>query len=1037
MFEHPPTAYRSAPFWSWNDDLEELELRRQIQAMHAAGQGGFFMHARVGLRTPYLSKRWFEAVRVCVDEAAKLGMQAWIYDEDNWPSGYAGGRVPSQDPGYRVKAVVCHISRTDLVIAEAFQRLTGRLDGNRLSDPQPWVPADGEPEDGRVLVQCYPWTAPLGNPWMSGTCYLDSLNPEAVEAFISSTYERYRQEVGPAFGATIPGIFTDEPRLGFPLDLRRANQPGGPYALPWTDDLPQAFQERHGYDLPPCLHLLFLDGEGSSAVRHDYWETVTSRFETAWSRQLFEWCDRHGLLLTGHMNAEDSLFEQMTWVGGVMQHYRWFHVPGIDKLGRHTGLSLPTADIDGNPAGAKQLESVAAQYGKQRSLVEIFGGAGQDFALRGSWWLTTWQAVLGTNFFNPHLALYSLRGERKRDYPPTLSVQQPYWRYQRQYEDAAGRLSYVLSQGRRLVDILVIHPLSSAWAAYTPLAPKQVLELDRQFERLPYGLLAMHRDFHYGDETILADIGRVQNGRLQAGECAYQVVLVPPVTTLRRSTVDLLAAFAAAGGTIVALRPGPSQVDGRPVDGSPLPRSTYWIENEVADGTWTGLPEVDSNESASPIPDLPALRATLDAVLPRVVELSGEGIDRVWTHHRRLPDGRETLFIANTRESVDVNVKLAWLASGRIERWDLLTGGVLAQPAHYDNGRALLDLEVAAGNGVLLVHDPSGPPNVDLETPKIAQEIALNGEWRVTLLGPNALVLDSAEVQLGVRPWRPAAHVLEIAQSVRSLGEGEPFQARLRFEIERSVPDGLELVVEPCDGLTLTVNGRPLPEPDGWWLDPVLQRHRIADLARVGDNLIEIQGHSSAILELEAVYLLGHFTVPVRPTGAEVTRRGSRFAKWRVTPSLQPLAEELSSQHGLDLVQRGLPHYVGELRLEQAVELPDHGASRLVTLEFDEIQAATALVEVNGVEVGQLSWPPYRVDITEHLRPGSNTISVRLVTTLRNLLGPFHTAAGDPVFVGPFTFDDLSGGIDQYWLAPLRVGSVRLCLAGMPTGSGA
>ena len=54
-FRDPPAAYRSVPFWSWNDELTDDEVRRQIGAMHQAGQGGFFMHARVGLRTPYLS----------------------------------------------------------------------------------------------------------------------------------------------------------------------------------------------------------------------------------------------------------------------------------------------------------------------------------------------------------------------------------------------------------------------------------------------------------------------------------------------------------------------------------------------------------------------------------------------------------------------------------------------------------------------------------------------------------------------------------------------------------------------------------------------------------------------------------------------------------------------------------------------------------------------------------------------------------------------------------------------------------------------
>ena len=81
--------YGAIPFWSWNDKLEENELRSQIRTMKELGMGGFFMHARGGLETEYLSDDWFNCINVCIDEAKKLGMEAWSYDENGWPSGFA------------------------------------------------------------------------------------------------------------------------------------------------------------------------------------------------------------------------------------------------------------------------------------------------------------------------------------------------------------------------------------------------------------------------------------------------------------------------------------------------------------------------------------------------------------------------------------------------------------------------------------------------------------------------------------------------------------------------------------------------------------------------------------------------------------------------------------------------------------------------------------------------------------------------------------------------------------------------------------
>ena len=85
--------YGSLPFWSWNDKLEPERLRSQIRDMHELGMNGFFMHARSGLETEYLSKEWYDAIKICIDEAEKYGMEAWSYDENGWPSGFAGGKL--------------------------------------------------------------------------------------------------------------------------------------------------------------------------------------------------------------------------------------------------------------------------------------------------------------------------------------------------------------------------------------------------------------------------------------------------------------------------------------------------------------------------------------------------------------------------------------------------------------------------------------------------------------------------------------------------------------------------------------------------------------------------------------------------------------------------------------------------------------------------------------------------------------------------------------------------------------------------------
>jgi len=90
-FINPGIEYRSAPFWSWNDNLETEELNRQLDLMKEGGFGGSFMHSRMGLITPYFSRQWMDCVKSTVEHSKKIGLLAYLYDEDRWPSGFAGG----------------------------------------------------------------------------------------------------------------------------------------------------------------------------------------------------------------------------------------------------------------------------------------------------------------------------------------------------------------------------------------------------------------------------------------------------------------------------------------------------------------------------------------------------------------------------------------------------------------------------------------------------------------------------------------------------------------------------------------------------------------------------------------------------------------------------------------------------------------------------------------------------------------------------------------------------------------------------------
>ena len=104
LFKNPTAEYRGTPFWAWNDTLDKEDLLWQIEQLKKMGFGGFHMHSRSGMATPYLSEEFMDLVKACTDKAKAEEMLSYLYDEDRWPSGSAGGIV-TKNKKYRQKTL--------------------------------------------------------------------------------------------------------------------------------------------------------------------------------------------------------------------------------------------------------------------------------------------------------------------------------------------------------------------------------------------------------------------------------------------------------------------------------------------------------------------------------------------------------------------------------------------------------------------------------------------------------------------------------------------------------------------------------------------------------------------------------------------------------------------------------------------------------------------------------------------------------------------------------------------------------------------
>ena len=718
-FAKPPARYRGKPFWSWNGELTPDEILRQARIIQEMGFGGYFMHSRVGLVTEYLGDEWFDLINLGADEAARLGMEAWLYDEDRWPSGSAGG-LAARNERLRLQGV-----RLTLPNASEFQwhanvlgAFVCRLEGKNIFDCREVAPSEMPilAPDETLLVFTRETMPPL--PFYNGHGYIDTTNPEATAEFIRLTHERYVEKCGDRMSSTIRGIFTDEPHRGMISSI--ASPFSDPeWVMPWGARFAESFQKRFGYDLRRRLPEVFLRPEGRriSQVKWQYVEHLMHLFLESFMKPVHDWCKAHRLILTGHLLHEDSLTSETLFNGSMMRNYERMDAPGVDML------------WEGNRSywGVKKVASMARQFGKQTVLSELYGCTGWQFNFKSHKAVGNWQALFGINLRCPHLSWYTMKGEAKRDYPASVLHQSAWYPEYRHVEDYFSRIHVLMEQGKPVCDLLVINPVETVWAQIYqgwaqwlyPQCP-HLQSVEENYKKVFHWLAGNHFDFDYGDEDVLARHGCVVGNltSLKVGAACYKGVVVAGLETIRATTLNLLEVFADAGGRVIFAGPAPAFVDA--------------VKSDRARLLAARTTECDLNE-------IRLVNACLDAVGEPPVSFrfaeGGRTVNDVFCQVRRDGEALQVFAINTDWESARRDVAVAFAGRGSIEEWDCHTGArrLLESRSAGNRTEAVLDFPPGGERMLRLVSIPDERlacafhDGVDLEA------VCLLGEFGVRL----------------------------------------------------------------------------------------------------------------------------------------------------------------------------------------------------------------------------------------------------------------------------------------------------------------
>lgn len=997
LFLNPTSEYRGAPFWAWNCKLDGDELVRQIGCFEQMGFGGFHMHVRLGMATPYLSDEYMGLIRRCTDTAKEKGMFAYLYDEDTWPSGFAGGLV-TKDKRNRQRFITLSASRWEDTDTYKGSHRSGKptllavydldfdSDGYLLSYRRI---AENEDALGtkRYVYLC---TSPDSDRF-NRQAYVDTMTKSAIDCFIEKTHERFFEAVGDEFGKTIPSIFTDEPQM------MREQEVGIPTVnkdiiKPWCYDFADGFKKAYGYDILDKLPEIFYDKRNEySQARYHYHVYKTDRFVNSYWKNIGKWCDEHGILLTGHNMAEDSLLDQTCSVGDAMRAYRYAGMPGIDSL--FDGHWFQTA---------KQASSVAHQTGKGGVLSELYGITSWDYDLRDHKHHGDWQAALGVTMRVPHLSLVSLGGEAKRDYPASISFQSPWYKRYGVIEDHFARLATVLTRGKPVVRVAMIHPIESFWMLYGARATsgERFMDYDEKFLSLTNWLLTGGVDFDYVNEGDMA-LGDVSaTDKLRVGEMTYDALIVPSCVTLRESTLTLLSQFVERGGRVIVVGDMPTHVDARP---------------DTRPATLLGGCE------HIPFDKLAVLSALESEKLFSLTLRTGVHYDGCVYQYRHDSD-RDWLFLAHAdkrgvKDCPSRNTERLTLSLHghyRAEIYDTLTGEIRPYPYRHEGGDTKLSLTFNMSDSLLFALYPS-EEETDVEpmraivkrTSRILTPILCEREEE------NVLLLDMAEYSVDAGAFAPMESVIQITSKVKKdlqfpSARCQPWlikpkkcehtvTVRYRFGCDVALEDAV-LAIEDAQAVRICLDGRTMRKTllDGYYIDPAIARLKMPRLTR-GEHVLEITYPFGERTFIEPCYLLS--SCDVRLCG--------------VHASFTPARDRISFG---DVTTQGMPFYGGNLKYTFPITVQQSGPVRI---RISAYRAALLEVYVDGEYVRDIVFAPYEVEIP--MTAGEHTVCVRAYGNRYNTLGPVHRADESEWTVDPASWHQ-SGDCFTYEYALHKTG---------------
>lgn len=569
----------------WIRDGETEKLSEHIDIIQKSGCNAICVESRT--HEHFCEKEWWIDFGLILDECQKRGMEVWLLDDKNFPTGYAAGAVEKNPELGQFSLIEKHVDvigpvknhyaylkhRADerLLGVYAYQRdsvndsvsgealdLTGGIDGERVYFDLP---------SGAWRISYYIVTKNFVKPH-----YINMVDSHSADLMLKTVYEPHYQHFKEYFGNTFKGFFSDEPCFGNEYyeemkalgDIyeKRIGRDG--LALPFSEQLWKYLREAYGQTAPADLYGLWHPYvEKSANIRLAYMNCATKLYAENFSGKLGDWCRAHGVSYIGHVDEDNGAHTRLgTGAGHYFRAIRGQDMAGIDVVLHqilpgfaHTDNTISFGDSVVNSAffhyGLAKLASSAAHttpHMKNRALCEIFGAYGWGAGIPMMKWLTDFMLVRGINRFVPHA--FSLKYPDP-DCPPHFGAEAfPQREGFRKLMVYMNAMCARLSGGKHVADAAILYHAELEWTNFDCM-PFHIPARELYDHQLDYDVL---------DWDVLEEC-RVQNGKLILEE-EYPFLIVPECKKLPAEIAKKLAHLAESGARILYINSLPKGVSG-------------------------------------------------------------------------------------------------------------------------------------------------------------------------------------------------------------------------------------------------------------------------------------------------------------------------------------------------------------------------------------------------------------------------------------------------------------------------------------------